>query len=116
LLNETCIAQIDIEELLSEMMNEEFGDFADDVQGENPDNDELRDEYDDVDDDYTDYDEIEGRDPFEAEDVQGKNSPVYIAEVSFGQTRPTIGFLKVPCYDTSDVLVKNALNRALRRV
>lgn len=113
LLNETNVAQVDVDDLLSEIVEEEYGELEDGVESELPDNDDLREEHDESEDDYTDYDEIEAYDPFEVEDLEKKSSPIYIASVLFIQEKPIVEFLQVPYYDTKDILVRNTLEERL---
>lgn len=109
LLNETNIAQVDVEEFLSEITQEEVEELEDTVLWEEPDNDGLREENDDLEDDYIDYDELRANDPFEVEDNENKGGPVYIVAVRFVEDNPVVEFLQVPQYSTNDVLVRNTI-------
>lgn len=109
LMEQRNIQQLDIDEYLTKILPEELKDLEDTIEGENPDDDDFREEYDDEEDDYKDYDEMRPDDPFEAEGRDRRHSQKYVAAVSFVEGLPVIRFLQLPQYDTNNTLVKNAL-------
>lgn len=111
IMEQRNIPQFDVDDLISEILEDELEDLEDTVEGENPDNDDFKEEYDENDDDSAAYDEIEAGDPFEVEveEHETRRFSAYIVSVYFNEEMPVIKFLQTPQYLTNDPLVRNAL-------
>ncbi len=108
-LAEINVQEEDIDGDLEDVFGEDTEMLKDNIEGDNPDNDNLREEYEDENDDYADYDELYTPDPFEIEDRVRRKRSIYIAEVTVNNDIPSVRFLQAPKFKTTDILIEDTL-------